>query len=663
MPVPPIEERNINCFVLASRNLFLIAIIGSFAANLPANETAGKQQLKTTIAGLIERLGSDRYSARKDAQDRLVEIGVPALDQLQEAILHPDPQIANSARYLIRSSFTNWTTESDPVEVQNLLKQYGTSDLRGRDDRILRLQALTNDRGLIALLRIAQFEVSGPLSRKAALAILQPRLSEQTDGALYSEAAWRQILVQASEGKSVACRWLRNVAAVQCGESKFDAQLWMEALESESRELESRSGETNRDTWVDFVRLAAEQFYLNGLPAEAEDIAARLLKVEYLERERVPKALDFCLWALNQKLYSLVIRQCEAEWLVSSGSVVSRFRWADIQPYLDYIRAEAHRKLNESDKAEKFSAKAFNRIFDNGVGNVERADKALKDRGNVDVSASDRSDKAEFLYRRRQYDWAEREFREALDQKNILDFERIEIIVDFSRFLADGLDYEKASEIMSPMVEKFKADPTFAKEIDEDYRFAQRDPIEGEKATTFTEIFRSDFLYRRALAAIRKGDLPSAKPDLREAYQLSPANIDIAITMWKNRDDAAWNKEADNAVQDSIDRHAAQLPKLEQSARSKSPTDSATARLQYANTLNTYAWLLVCTDRELENALLLSRQACQLQPITAAYLDTLARCCFKTGRVDEAIRIQKRAMSIEPHTREIARALEEFTSK
>ncbi|MFN9912894.1 MAG: hypothetical protein ACK53L_09930, partial [Pirellulaceae bacterium] len=148
-------------------------------------ETSGgspDQPMAGQIAELIEMLGNDLYATRRQAQDALQMIGVPALDQLQQASLHPDPQIAQAARYLIASSFTNWTEDSDPIEVRKLLEHYGTGDLAYREDRILRLLALKDERGLPALLRIVRFEVSGRLARRAALAILRAHTRPRLDG-------------------------------------------------------------------------------------------------------------------------------------------------------------------------------------------------------------------------------------------------------------------------------------------------------------------------------------------------------------------------------------------------------------------------------------------------------------------------------------------------
>ncbi len=595
---------------------------------------------------MIEQLGHEHYATRKQAEDRLSAIGVPALDQLQEAILHSDPQIANAARYLIRSSFTNWTSENDPVEVQNLLKQYGTSDVRSRDDRIIRLEALNNDRGLPALLRIARFEVSGELSRKAALAILKPRLKPDADkDSPISEAAWQLIYDTASVGKNDACRWLTELAAVYTKQKAFDADFWKNQLAIEQKLFEDESGETNRDTWVDFTRLVVEQLSEHGRMPEALEIAGNLLDIPYTTRERIPKAVDFCLWALDRSLYPLVIRQCEVDWIAERDREENRFIRSDVRPQFDYLRAEAHRKMNEPNEAERYAAQAFNRN-DNGT-----------------VSADDRTMYGRFLYFRRQYDWAENEFRESLKSEGLLDEQEMQLLVNLIDLLADGAEFDKAAELMKPMVERLESDSAFAKELDADFGLFQNETSADGDDSTFTDRFRANYYFYRAKTLVKNGDLNSAKADFREALRLHPANIDIAIMMWKNRDDEAWNREADKAVDDAVKHFAAILPKLERAVRMYGPNDFATHRKNYANALNTYAWLLVCTDREPENALSLSQQACQLQPDYPAYLDTLARCCFKVGRVEEAVRIQKRAIALEPYTREIARALEEYTAQ
>ncbi len=165
--------------------------------------------------------------------------------------------------------------------------------------------------------------------------------------------------------------------------------------------------------------------------------------------------------------------------------------------------------------------------------------------------------------------------------------------------LIDGMDYASAVEVLRPMIERFDNEPAFAKEIDGGPKFNRnRNPLdEAEQTTSYTSSLRGLYHYYRAQDLIRGGDLESAKADLRIALKADPSNVDVAITMWKNRDDSSWNQESDQAIQEVLNRFRRTIPELERAVRSNGPNEEATYRKDYADALNTYAWTLVSTAR------------------------------------------------------------------
>ena len=77
-----------------------------------------------------------------------------------------------------------------------------------------------------------------------------------------------------------------------------------------------------------------------------------------------------------------------------------------------------------------------------------------------------------------------------------------------------------------------------------------------------------------------------------------------------------------------------------------------------ATASNNLAWLLASTERNLDEAIRLSRQSLAEQPDTGGYYDTLARCYQAKGDFEEAVRHQLKAVELEPHCGQIARHLE-----
>ena len=75
---------------------------------------------------------------------------------------------------------------------------------------------------------------------------------------------------------------------------------------------------------------------------------------------------------------------------------------------------------------------------------------------------------------------------------------------------------------------------------------------------------------------------------------------------------------------------------------------------------NQLAWLLSCTERKVNDAVMLSQRACNLEPDVGVYLDTLARCQFAAGNLEKAIELQSRAVKLMPFERSMKRQLDEF---
>ncbi len=68
-----------------------------------------------------------------------------------------------------------------------------------------------------------------------------------------------------------------------------------------------------------------------------------------------------------------------------------------------------------------------------------------------------------------------------------------------------------------------------------------------------------------------------------------------------------------------------------------------------ANTEGDYKDPLKCSQRSLE-----------LQPGEAGFIDTLGRCYYAVGDYENAVREQRRAVKLEPHSGQIGRQLEFF---
>lgn len=75
---------------------------------------------------------------------------------------------------------------------------------------------------------------------------------------------------------------------------------------------------------------------------------------------------------------------------------------------------------------------------------------------------------------------------------------------------------------------------------------------------------------------------------------------------------------------------------------------------------NQLAWLLSNTEGDFQEALKASQKSLEIRPESAGHLDTLGRCYFATGDIDNAIKMQSRAIELEPHSQQMRRQLKVF---
>ena len=172
---------------MRDRYLLCVVLVGALTAggaNLSAGEESTNEQER--IAALIVQLGADEFRTRQRAQKKLAEIGVLAFDALAVAQSNKDAEIAARARFLLDSIRVNLVREIDSAEVRKLLIGYASANEVDRLRRMNALAKLPGALGLEALCRVARFEQSEVLSKRAALYILAQKLK------LPAEVEWNR---------------------------------------------------------------------------------------------------------------------------------------------------------------------------------------------------------------------------------------------------------------------------------------------------------------------------------------------------------------------------------------------------------------------------------------------------------------------------------------
>jgi tetratricopeptide (TPR) repeat protein len=79
-----------------------------------------------------------------------------------------------------------------------------------------------------------------------------------------------------------------------------------------------------------------------------------------------------------------------------------------------------------------------------------------------------------------------------------------------------------------------------------------------------------------------------------------------------------------------------------------------------AESMNEVAWLCACCDERIPEALRLAMRAVALAPENYAYLDTAASAQFAAGNIEQAIRLEKRALAMRPNDPFMRRQVNRF---
>jgi tetratricopeptide (TPR) repeat protein len=189
---------------------------------------------------------------------------------------------------------------------------------------------------------------------------------------------------------------------------------------------------------------------------------------------------------------------------------------------------------------------------------------------------------------------------------------------------------------------------------------------EGLRAAGIDAAGRKDWLkaadgYEQTFLRCLQPGMNFARP---AAYVTVPAHINLirarGLVAAGRLDEALVESERGRAsLPGSVDLAMYLVPELDRRGRKKDALALyREVRGRYEVVLGEYprcawacnqaAWLSACCRRDLEKGLVHARKAIELTPDSAAYHDTLAEVLFQSGKKDEAIAAQKKAIALQP---------------
>jgi hypothetical protein len=451
------------------------------------------------ITDLIRQLGHPRYTARRSAANQLRQIGPEAFDLLHAAASDPDPEVAASARYLLRQITVRWVRTDDPPGLRRLLLDYGNLGDETRTARVAMLARLDHGEGAAGLCRIARFDRSPLVSRQAALAVIRP----EADGPPRLPLDPEVIEQELGSSTRVAAAWLRQYAR-QARDPASSIVAWQSMIAEEMARLEQHTDETSTDIALGLLWNLADLNRELGRHEAVVETADQMIAIDDERRERT--AVDLVEWMAKHK-----------SWNVLDGFLSKHQSRLEQAKRPLYAIALARAAAGKNELADQLAERAV---------------------GLDPQSPLEGFMTAKELEEHNQFEWAKREYRRVLDKQKVIAHEAILARIELADMLFDHNDFEAAADTLFPLV----------KALQENEKIGQ----------LYAEIQRYDYhQYRLALPdadtlacryhAYRAGqyrqlqDWQRERDELQLAIKFDKTDADVLIAMYRVPEaDDAW---------------------------------------------------------------------------------------------------------------------------
>jgi len=570
---------------------------------------ANQSSLQGVVADLIEQLGAEEYARREKAQAELRRLGLIAFDALLRAQDSEDIEIALRSRYLLRSMTVRWAHEDDPLEVRDLLRGFDGKSPDERKALMGQLAALVDYRGTAALCRLARFETSDLLSKRAALLVM--RQPSELDSQIRTELA-DTITRETGLSTRIGAEWLRTyVETLHDAESMLER--WEQLTQQEENAFHQMPEETSPEIVRDLLRWQVGLLDSSGREEEALAVIRRTIDLVDGTRE---KLLDTVNWLMKREAWPIVEEVAERFSERFSESSALLYRLAESQ-------LEQGRELAAEETAN-------------------RAIEANRDDHQEHVLA------AYSLQGRGRFQWSEREYRRVMELGPLGSPYVLQARILLSEMLHDlerELHAARALQEIVDAMEEHKNVAYMVKRIGN-----EPDSVRSRMHYFFAEHHKAEGDGKKQMEHLQEG----VKHDATDADVLIGMHrVEAADQQWKSAT-AEHIKKAAQAFRDEIhqnERHMRDAP--DEQTR-------AMYRGELAQANNQLAWLVGNTEGDFDESLRCSQRSLELRPNRAGYLDTLGRCYYAKGDFENAIKYQTQAVELEPHSGQIRRQLELF---
>lgn len=580
-----------------------VQAVDSKATN-PPDESATK--------ALIAQLGSDDYLERREAETQLLQLGFAAFDALQAAQNDPDLEIATQSQYLLHRVPIDWVRADDSELVRQAMTNYEKMNTRERRDTITQLVALADGAGLGPLSRIAHYELSPTLAKTAALSILKERSKHQQSAEQASKSILREIAASPRE----SAKWLRLYAAQISNPDEVDPQ-WLDLIDHEISRLKTDQSSASLKILLALIEFHVELCKDANSPEPLFNTLKRRIDVfaqlaneavdgqelrlgSDQQRDAILQAIHWCM--KNEQWPALALLESHYSNAIKADRL------------LLYLVAAARTKEGRDSEATQMAERAFDHIDDD---------------------AEERNRTGDFVAELGHHDWAEREWKYVVEKFPLATSESMIARRSLANWcLHDRGDDKAAAEILAEVCDA----------VDEDEKIKSAVGGDGE-ASYLLKYLRVQRDYFLACHLEKQGDYDGQKKHLELAYKRDHEDPDVLIAMFRF-------KGSDDTYRQRVERRIARaVDGIEQSIEND-PGDP--------NGYNHYAWLVSNTRGDFDKAVRYSLKSLELSPDTPSYLDTLGRCYFAAGELDNAVKYQRQAVGLHPQVKVMRDQLKMF---
>jgi tetratricopeptide (TPR) repeat protein len=626
----------------------------AFATDLPANVEKAADPIKQ----LVVQLGSDDYTKRRDAEAALVQLGSAAFDYLQAAQSDPDLEIATQSQYLLYRVPIDWLRPEDPAEVRELMSNYAGANARERRGIITQLSKLASGAGLAALCRIAHYDMSSVTARYAAIRALN------SHGVLVSSAqeAARTIYREIGDSSRDPVRWLRLYATQLEHLERVDTA-WSTLVADETARLSSENRSTNPRLILGLIQFYVElnrdhgddQSLFNALEDKMGFLNTQTRAIDANTTWVVSRMLDkedaaalnsafrrYLRWVTHDPLLAKVMT---SERAASYASLALTLSWVQDNQEWEVLKLLENRYSKEikEDRLLMYLVAANHAAADQPAEASQLAERAFK---LVAPDLADRNELGEVVAELGHHDWAEREWQHVIDECSIVDLESMKARRSIANWcLHDRGDDKAAADLLGEVCD---AVDQRKKKLAEDQK--SPDPnldvvILSENSKYFVSALKIQREYFLACHLESQGDYAGQQKHLEAAFRLDQQDPDVLIAMFRLKEaDEIYREKVAGRVRRTIDQ-------VEQMIESN-PDEP--------QWYNHYAWLVSNTEGDFDKAVRYSLKSLELCPNTPSYLDTLGRCYYAAGDLENAIKYQRQAVAMHPKVKVMKKQLEMF---